>query len=107
MQTTSNLAALSQLSSSPRVIGCPMPNYGYHLARAKGNAARAIYRVFLPLIARRHISTRAEVPCNVVTYSGERSLPEQVASIRSFLKHVGRPRRFTIVSDGTLSGRSS
>jgi hypothetical protein len=84
-----------------------MPNYGYHLARAKGNAARAIYRVFLPLIARHRIPARAEVPCNVVTYSGERSLPEQVASIRSFLKHVGRPRRFTIVSDGTLSGRSS
>src|SRR5436190_12636598 len=84
-----------------------MPNYGYHLARAKGNAVRAIYRVFLPLIARRHVSARAEVPCDVVTYSGERSLPEQVASIRSFLKHVGRPRRFMIVSDGTLSGRSS
>src|SRR5438552_5807998 len=84
-----------------------MPNYGYHLARAKGNAARAIYRVLLPLITRHRIPAPEGVPCNVVSYSGERNLPEQVASIRSFLKYVGRPRRFTIVSDGTLSGRSS
>ena len=30
-------------------------------------------------------------------------LPEQVASIRSFLRHAGRPRRFTIYSDGSHS----
>jgi hypothetical protein len=33
-------------------------------------------------------------------------LPEQVASIRSFLRHVGRPKNFTIVSDGSHSDRS-
>src|SRR6185503_16824564 len=33
-------------------------------------------------------------------------LPEQVASIRSFLRHVGRPIRFTVVSDGTYCSRS-
>jgi hypothetical protein len=84
-----------------------MPNYGYHLARARGNAARTIYRALLPLIARHRIPDGAEVPFNVFAYSGESTLPEQVASIRSFLKHVGRPKRFTVVSDGTLSGRSS
>jgi hypothetical protein len=84
-----------------------MPNYGYHLARTRGHAARTIYRAFLPSIARRRIPDGARVPFNVVAYSGERTLPEQVASIRSFLKHVGRPKRFTVVSDGTLSGRSS
>jgi hypothetical protein len=84
-----------------------MPNYGYHLARAKGNAARTIYRALLPTIVRRRIPGGAEVPFNVFAYSGESTLPEQVASIRSFLKHVGRPKRFTIVSDGTLSGRGS
>jgi hypothetical protein len=83
-----------------------MPNYGYHLARAKGNAARAVYRVLLPSIARRRIPSGAAVPLNVFAYSGESSLPEQVASIRSFLRHVGRPKQFTVVSDGTLSGRS-
>lgn len=84
-----------------------MPNYGYHLARAKGSATRTIYRALLPSIARRRLSVGPEVPFNVFAYSGERVLPEQVASIRSFLKHVGRPKRFTVVSDGTLSRRGS
>src|SRR6267143_1044219 len=84
-----------------------MPNYGYHLARAKGSVARTIYRALLPSIARRRLSVGAEVPLNVFSYSGERALPEQVASIRSFLKHVGRPKRFIVVSDGTLSRRGS
>lgn len=84
-----------------------MPNYGYHLARAEGSATRTIYRSLLPALARRRIPGGAEVPFNVFAYSGENTLPEQVASIRSFLKYVGRPKRFTVVSDGTLSGRSS
>jgi hypothetical protein len=84
-----------------------MPNYGYHLARAKGNAVRTIYRTLLPSIAGRRIPGGAKVSLNVFAYSGESALPEQVASIRSFLKHAGRPRRFTVVSDGTLSARSS
>ena|SRR5664279_73996 len=83
-----------------------MPNYGYHLARAKGNVVRTIYRALLPSIACRSISKGPEVPFSVFAYSGESALPEQVASIRSFLKYVGRPKRFTVVSDGTLSARS-
>lgn len=83
-----------------------MPNYGYHLARAQGAAVRTIYRTVLPSIARRRIPGDADVPFNVFAYSGESALPEQVASIRSFLKYVGRPKRFTVVSDGTLSDRS-
>lgn len=83
-----------------------MPNYGYHLARAQGRAVRAIYRAFLPSTARRRLPGSAEVPLSVFSYSGESTLPEQVASIRSFLKYVGRPRKFTVVSDGTLSPRS-
>jgi hypothetical protein len=83
-----------------------MPNYGYHLSRVKGNMVRTIYRALLPSIARRRISGSVEVPFNVFAYCGESTLPEQVASIRSFLRHVGRPKRFTVVSDGTLHGRS-
>jgi hypothetical protein len=37
----------------------------------------------------------------VVSFSGERDVPEQVASIRSFLAHVGEPARWTVVSDGS------
>jgi hypothetical protein len=33
-------------------------------------------------------------------------LPEQVASIRSFLRHVGRPAMFNVVSDGSYSESS-
>jgi hypothetical protein len=83
-----------------------MLNYGYHLARAKGNVVRTIYRGLLPSIARRPLPRGPDVPFNVFAYSGESTLPEQVASIRSFLKYVGRPKRFTVVSDGTLSVRS-
>lgn len=38
----------------------------------------------------------------VYGYCGRDSLPEQVASIRSFLKNVGRPLRYVVVSDGSL-----
>jgi len=83
-----------------------MPNYGYHLARAKGRVVRALYRAFLPSIARRKIQAPRSFPLEVFAYSGEAALPEQVASIRSFLRHVGRPPRFTVVSDGTYTQRS-
>jgi hypothetical protein len=84
-----------------------MPNYGYHLARTEGSATRSLYRALLPSIARRPIPAAAHVPVDVFAYSGESALPEQVASIRSFLKYAGRPNRFTIVSDGTLSDRGA
>lgn len=83
-----------------------MPNYGYHFARAKGTATRAFYRALLPAIARAKIGPPRKFPLEVFAYSGEAALPEQVASIRSFLRWVGRPPRFTIVSDGTYSNRS-
>ncbi len=83
-----------------------MPNFGYHLARLKGSALRRIYQAFLPLIVRRHIQSPCSLGLNVFSYSGERDLPEQIASIRSFLRWAGRPRHFTVVSDGSYSLRS-
>lgn len=83
-----------------------MPNYGYHLARAEGDFVRRIYRALLPIIVRRTISPRGAIPFQVFSYSGEATLPEQVASIRSFLKHAGRPKQFTVVADGTYSAAS-
>src|SRR5215831_17600593 len=84
-----------------------MPNYGYHFARTEGRTVRAVYRALLPVISRRRLVKRADIPIDVVTYSSQDTLPEQVASIRSFFKYVGQPRRFTVVSDGTLTRRSS
>jgi hypothetical protein len=83
-----------------------MPNYGYHLARAKGAWFRQWYRARLGAIVRRPIPVGGIVPFEVFSYSGENMLPEQVASIRSLLRFAGRPRQFTVVSDGTHSKRS-
>jgi hypothetical protein len=83
-----------------------MPNYGYHFARAEGAFVRRIYRALLPMILRRTVQPRGLFPLEVFSYSGEATLPEQIASIRSFLKHAGRPKQFTIVSDGTHSAAS-
>jgi hypothetical protein len=83
-----------------------MPNFGYHFARFHGNVVRRFYRTFLPLIVRRRLASPRSVDLEVFAYSGERTLPEQIASIRSFLRYAGRPRSFTVVSDGSHSRRS-
>ena len=83
-----------------------MPNYGYHLARARGAWFRRLYRARLGTIVRRPIPTAATLPFEVFSYSGEEMLPEQVASIRSLLRFAGQPKQFTVVSDGTHSARS-
>jgi hypothetical protein len=45
-------------------------------------------------------------PLAVVSFSGERDVAEQAASIRSFLAHVGEPALWTVVSDGSHSPHS-
>ena len=84
-----------------------MPNYGYHLARVRGRMSREFYRAFLSITARAPVVTPGDISLDVFSYCGEAGLPEQVASIRSFLRYAGRPKRFTVVSDGTISGRST
>ena len=81
-----------------------MPNFGYHFARAEGRTVRAFYRGLLHRLPA--IETTRTFPLEVFSYSGEAALAEQVASIRSFLRHIGRPAHFTVVSDGTYSEQS-
>src|SRR5256885_12720555 len=81
-----------------------MPNHGYHLARAKGRAVRGIYRAAMRMFPA--IEPSRSFPLEVFSFSGESALPEQVASIRSFLRHVGRPPMFNVVSDGSYSESS-
>jgi hypothetical protein len=81
-------------------------NAPYHSARLEGKTARTLYRAALPLIVRRPISVERELSFDVLSYSGESTLPEQVASIRSFLTYAGRPKRFTVVSDGSYTSAS-
>ena len=83
-----------------------MVNLGYHLARAHGSAVRRLYQAALPRIVRKPVPAREELPFDVYSYSGEAGLPEQVASIRSLFRYAGRPKRLTVVSDGTYSRRS-
>ncbi|MEP6685892.1 MAG: hypothetical protein ABJB22_03870 [Verrucomicrobiota bacterium] len=54
----------------------------------------------------RRLRSRGAIPFRVYSYSGESMLPEQVASIRSFLQNAGRPKSFNVVSDGTHTERS-
>ena len=83
-----------------------MWNFGYHLARGRGAFIRSIYRRLSPLRIRQEITNEIQLDLDVFTYSGEAALAEQVASARSFLKHAGRPKSFTIVSDGSYSPQS-
>jgi hypothetical protein len=76
-----------------------MVNFGYRFARAKGKFNRSLYRQFLPQLVRHPIPQARNVAVAAYSLSCERDLPEQVASIRSFLRHVGIPTTFTIISD--------
>jgi hypothetical protein len=83
-----------------------IPNFGYHFARWKGNALRRFYRALLPIVVQRPPNPPRPLAFDVFAYSSEAMLPEQIASIRSFLRYVGRPKSFTVVSDGSHSERS-
>lgn len=83
-----------------------IPNFGYHFARWKGKAVRKLYHALLPLIVGMKIRPTRTLAFDVFAYSGEETVPEQIASIRSFLRYAGRPRSFTVVSDGSHSERS-
>src|SRR6185312_504279 len=69
-----------------------------------GGAVRAIYHASLRVLPK--IDPPRSFPFEVFSYSGETALPKQVASIRSFVRHVGRPEMFNVVSDGSHSESS-
>ena len=83
-----------------------IPKFGYHLARWEGDLRRKTYRALLPVIVCRSGHRSRRIPLDVYSYSGEVTLPEQVRSIHTFLRHVGRPKRFTVITDGSHSKRS-
>lgn len=78
-----------------------MINIPYRLARAEGRLVRALYAKMIPRIVNRPVSQARRIPVSVYSFSCESLLPEQIASIRSFIRHVGVPERFIVVSDGT------
>jgi hypothetical protein len=83
-----------------------MVNIGYHAAKIQGKFLRSIYKSSLSSLVSFPIAQTRQVPIKVYALSCERDLPEQVASLRSFLRHVGIPNLFTIMSDGSYTEES-
>ena len=83
-----------------------MVNIGYHAARLQGKFLRSRYQSNITKLAARPIKQDRRVPIKVYALSCERDLPEQVASLRSFLNYVGIPDVFTIMSDGSYTTSS-
>jgi hypothetical protein len=81
-------------------------NPRYLAARGRGELARRLYRHRIEAIVSRPVRAPRAVGAAVFAFSCERDLPEQVASIRSFIAHVGVPQSFTVVSDGTYTPAS-
>ena len=88
-----------------------LPPAGWRVSRiawAGGSAVRRAYAAALPHLVDRPLRPPRELPYDVLSFSCQRDLPEQVASLRSLLGRAGRPGRATVVSDGshTASGRA-
>jgi hypothetical protein len=83
-----------------------MINVPYHIARVQGRITRHLYKTVLPLIVRTPVSQQKKVSANVYALSCERDLAEQVASIRSFIRYVGIPDQFIVISDGSYTKES-
>lgn len=54
-------------------------------------------------IVKRRATTPRELEASVYSYCGAGSFLDQVVTLRSFLRGIGAPKRFTVVSDGTLT----
>jgi hypothetical protein len=83
-----------------------MVNVAYHTARLQGDITRSLYKAALPQIVKIPIPQTQKLPVTVYALSCERDLPEQVASIRSFIRHVGIPEQFIVISDGSYTKQS-
>jgi hypothetical protein len=83
-----------------------MVNVGYHLSRLQGKIIRNIYTKFIEKIGILPIKQNLQIDITVYSFSCERDLPEQVVSIRSFIRNIGIPERFIVISDGSYSDSS-
>ncbi len=69
-------------------------------------ALRRAYATRLDDLVTVEVECGPPLALRVLSFSSDRDVPEQVASLRSFLVHVGVPLEYRIVSDGSHSGRS-
>lgn len=75
----------------------------YYIAAYQALAVRKLYSRRLAAIAKREIRPERELPRDVLYLSSQQDLPEQVASIRSLIRHAGLPAQIVVVSDGSHS----
>jgi hypothetical protein len=80
-----------------------MVNIPYHCARVQSAVIRSLYKSLLSQVSQTQIMQKRKLSVDVYSLSCERDLPEQFASIRSFIRNVGIPDRFTVISDGSYS----
>ncbi len=83
-----------------------MVNVGYHTARLQGRFLSVCYQKVLPWIANFPIQQTQRIDIDVYSFSCERDLATQVANIRTFIRHVGIPDKFIVISDGTYTAES-
>ncbi|WP_242045538.1 MULTISPECIES: hypothetical protein [unclassified Calothrix] len=83
-----------------------MVNIGYHSSKIQGQVISSIYTQIVDKIINIPIKQARQVNINVYAFSCERDLAVQVASIRSFIRHVGVPHKFTVISDGSYTVNS-
>ena len=73
----------------------------YRVAWLEARALRSAYRSMLPSVVQRPLAPPRSLGLCVFSFSGRRDLPEQIASLRTFVRYAGRPQSFTVISDGS------
>ena len=71
------------------------------LLAKRAGAIRRLYAEGLDGIVQSPLEATHRRDLTVYTFSCEAHVPEQVASLRSLIRHLGLPRRVVVVSDGT------
>lgn len=77
------------------------------LLAKRADAIRRVYVEGLASVVESPLEATAERDLTVYTFSNEPHVPEQVASLRSLIRHLGIPRRIVVVSDGTHTPESA
>lgn len=83
-----------------------MVNIGYHSAKFQGQIHRFVYSKAINNIVNFPLHNQNKVHIDVYAFSCERDLAIQVANIRSFIRYVGIPEKFIVISDGSYSANS-
>jgi hypothetical protein len=81
------------------------PAWSRRLA-ARAWLIRRLYVQMLDDVVDSPVDVPGPVDVDVYAFSSETHVPEQVASLRSLLRHLGAPARIVVVSDGSHTERS-